>query len=143
MTCVVVALLFLFLSLRLPPRSTRTDTPFPYTTLFLSAEAGLTREAMADPRQRDRLALIARRLVGLAERHEASALFGTPALSRRSAAAVIAAAGIYGDIGRKVRALGPSAWDRRVSTSRTGKLWWSLKAQALAAVRNEIGRAHV
>src|SRR3546814_12086042 len=27
---------FLFLMIRLPPRSTRTDTPFPYTTLFRS-----------------------------------------------------------------------------------------------------------
>src|SRR3546814_19841762 len=31
--------LFFFLMIRLPPRSTRTDTLFPYTTLFLSADA--------------------------------------------------------------------------------------------------------
>src|SRR3546814_9768219 len=31
--CVVV---FFFLMIRRPPRSTRTDTPFPYTTLFRS-----------------------------------------------------------------------------------------------------------
>src|SRR3546814_2980963 len=30
--------LFFFLMIRRPPRSTRTDTLFPYTTLFLSAE---------------------------------------------------------------------------------------------------------
>src|SRR3546814_11919786 len=30
-----------FLMRRLPPRSTRTDTLFPYTTLFRSAEAGI------------------------------------------------------------------------------------------------------
>src|SRR3546814_1666884 len=30
--------LFLFLMIRLPPRSKRTDTLFPYTTLFLSGE---------------------------------------------------------------------------------------------------------
>src|SRR3546814_14898926 len=29
-------MLFFFLMLRRPPRSTRTDTPFPYTTLFRS-----------------------------------------------------------------------------------------------------------
>src|SRR3546814_18450014 len=36
--CSVLSLfeLFFFLMLRLPPRSTRTDTPFPYTTLFRS-----------------------------------------------------------------------------------------------------------
>src|SRR3546814_12390370 len=32
----VVLLLFCFLMIRRPPRSTRTDTLFPYTTLFLS-----------------------------------------------------------------------------------------------------------
>src|SRR3546814_15809259 len=30
---------FLFLMIRRPPRSTRTDTLFPYTTLFRSAQA--------------------------------------------------------------------------------------------------------
>src|SRR3546814_16123690 len=34
MTCCFVV--FLFLMIRRPPRSTRTDTPFPYTTLFRS-----------------------------------------------------------------------------------------------------------
>src|SRR3546814_3239904 len=33
--------LFFFLMIRRPPRSTRTDTLFPYTTLFRSAEGGL------------------------------------------------------------------------------------------------------
>src|SRR3546814_17581411 len=33
---------FFFLMTRRPPRSTRTDTPFPYTTLFLSVEDGST-----------------------------------------------------------------------------------------------------
>src|SRR3546814_16444987 len=32
--------LFLFLMIRQPPRSTRTDTLFPYTTLFRSVDAG-------------------------------------------------------------------------------------------------------
>src|SRR3546814_16484505 len=35
--CVVTVLVFFFLMLRRPPRSTRTDTRFPYTTLFRSA----------------------------------------------------------------------------------------------------------
>src|SRR3546814_12096387 len=30
---------FFFLMIRRPPRSTRTDTPFPYTSLFRSAKA--------------------------------------------------------------------------------------------------------
>src|SRR3546814_15428222 len=34
---VAVSLVFFLLMIRLPPRSTRTDTPFPYTTLIRSA----------------------------------------------------------------------------------------------------------
>src|SRR3546814_9061567 len=35
--------IFFFLMIRRPPRSTRTDTLFPYTTLFRSEEAGRNR----------------------------------------------------------------------------------------------------
>src|SRR3546814_16695359 len=35
--------LFFFLMIRRPPRSTRTDTLFPYTTLFRSVHVGLDR----------------------------------------------------------------------------------------------------
>src|SRR3546814_16718802 len=42
MVCFVnVFALFFFLMRRRPPRSTRTDTLFPYTTLFRSLAAGL------------------------------------------------------------------------------------------------------
>src|SRR3546814_3026507 len=36
-------ILFFFLMIRRPPRSTRTDTLFPYTTLFRSGEGGRDR----------------------------------------------------------------------------------------------------
>src|SRR3546814_15684330 len=39
----MVLLLFVFLMIRRPPRSTRTDTLFPYTTLFRSHDRGLGR----------------------------------------------------------------------------------------------------
>src|SRR3546814_17148757 len=39
MGCCVLASLFFFLMIRRPPRSTRTDTLFPYTTLFRSARS--------------------------------------------------------------------------------------------------------
>src|SRR3546814_8485749 len=45
--------LVFFLQLRLPPRSTRTDTRFPYTALFRSADARL-------PSPHERLALRSR-----------------------------------------------------------------------------------
>src|SRR3546814_13389092 len=35
---------FFFLMIRRPPRSTRTDTLFPYTTLFRSQESGIRRD---------------------------------------------------------------------------------------------------
>src|SRR3546814_15686892 len=39
--CVIyLVVLFFFLMIRRPPRSTRTDTLFPYTTLFRSLSAG-------------------------------------------------------------------------------------------------------
>lgn len=76
-----------------------------------------------------------RRLVDEAERYEASARHGTPALSFRSAWAVLAAAGIYGDIGREVRARGSRAWDDRVSTSTAAKLGWVARAFGQAATR--------
>src|SRR3546814_20715919 len=45
--------LFFFLRIRLPPRSTRTDTHLPYTTLFRSTKHYLApAEIIADRRQR-------------------------------------------------------------------------------------------
>src|SRR3546814_15083414 len=35
-TCILFSFFFFFLMIRRPPRSTRTDTLFPYTTLFRS-----------------------------------------------------------------------------------------------------------
>src|SRR3546814_13936774 len=36
LTCALIYCVFFFLMIRRPPRSTRTDTLFPYTTLFRS-----------------------------------------------------------------------------------------------------------
>ena len=54
------------------------------------------------------------------------------ALSFRSAWAVLAAADIYGGIGREVLAKGAHAWDHRATTS---------KAQKLASVARAMGQA--
>src|SRR3546814_16969297 len=43
-------LCFFFLMLRRPPRSTRTDTLFPYTTLFRSPRGRAAADAVGDPR---------------------------------------------------------------------------------------------
>ncbi|MBB3348157.1 phytoene/squalene synthase family protein [Sphingomonas sp. BK069] len=90
------------------------------------------------PPFRDRLVVLARRLATRAELHEASARVGTKALSYRSAWAVLAAAGIYGDIARRVAARGAHAWDHRVTTSKREKLAWIARAAWQAARRHRI-----
>src|SRR3546814_17317754 len=47
MSCVIIVelIMFFFLMIRLPPRSTRTDTLFPYTTLFRSHGRPMNRRA--------------------------------------------------------------------------------------------------
>src|SRR3546814_2458771 len=56
----LMLLCILFLMIRRPPRSTRTDTLFPYTTLFRSPRCGCShhldqrhRSACRDPRRPD------------------------------------------------------------------------------------------
>lgn len=100
------------------------------------AEAGIAPDAVAaDP---EKLATLAARLCARAKDYEASARRGTPALGFRSAWAVLAAAGIYGDIAREVAARGAAAWDRRVSTSAGAKLGWILRAFGQAGPRDRL-----
>lgn len=87
------------------------------------------------PPFRKRLTVLARRLTDRAAAYEESAKAGTPALAYRSAWAVLAAAGIYGGIARKVAAAGEHAWDHRATTSRAEKLGWVARAAAQAAGR--------
>jgi phytoene synthase len=74
------------------------------------------------PEGREGLVQLVRRLVDLADSYERSAITGVPKLSFRSRWAILAAAGIYGGIGRKVAELGPNAWDERVVIRRRRKL---------------------
>ena len=90
------------------------------------------------PRYRPRLAVLATRLADRAAAFEASARAGTPALPFRSAWAVLAAAEIYGAIGRKVAARGTDAWDRRVSTGTGEKLAFIAHAGWQAARRGTL-----
>lgn len=94
------------------------------------AEQGIARERLMDPAFRPALAGLATRLVERSAAYQASARIGTRRLGFRAAWAVLAAARIYGGIGRRVVAAGEKAWERRVGTSTTGKLvaigasWW-------------------
>src|SRR3546814_1295122 len=55
----LIAVVFVFLMIRRPPRSTRTDTLFPYTTLFRSSRWGARPAGLGDARLRRGLALSA------------------------------------------------------------------------------------
>ncbi|MDB5717024.1 MAG: phytoene synthase [Sphingomonas bacterium] len=90
------------------------------------------------PIYRERLGMLGRRLAQRAAAYEESARHGTPALSFRSAWAVLAAAGIYGDIAREVAKRGAHSWDRRVVVSKAAKLGWVAKAAWQAARRQTL-----
>jgi len=90
------------------------------------------------PPFRPRLTVLARRLVDRAAAFEASARVGTRQLGLRSAWAVLAAAGIYGAIGREVVARGDHAWDHRAGTSAVAKIGWIARALGQAVQRNRL-----
>ncbi|GAA0658354.1 phytoene synthase [Sphingomonas insulae] len=100
------------------------------------AELGIAPDAvMAD---RAKLAVLSRRLTDRAAQFEASARIGTRALPFRSAWAVLAAAEIYGAIGRTVAGRGERAWDARVTTSKADKLRFIAKAWVDARGRSAL-----
>jgi len=94
------------------------------------------------PHLRPRLAVMAKWLAEMAGEYEASARIGATKLPFRARWAVLAAAGIYGDIARTVRARGDHAWDHRVVVSRRAKLGWVVKAfgQAVRGPKLGVGR---
>lgn len=78
------------------------------------------------PAYRRRLAVMAKWLAEYVDMYEASAQIGAARLPFRARWAVLAAAGIYGDIAHDVVELGERAWDHRVSTSladKLGQIW--------------------
>ncbi|MCO6049938.1 phytoene/squalene synthase family protein [Mesorhizobium sp. RP14(2022)] len=108
-----------------------------YLPLDWLDEAGIPIDAVADPINRTKLASLAKRLVEAAEPYYDSAARGIADLPLRAAWAIAAARGIYRAIGRKVVARGPSAWDSRVSTSRSEKLG-VLSSGGLLALRSRM-----
>ena len=90
------------------------------------------------PPFRHRLSVLAKRLADRATEYEESARVGAARLRFRSAWAVLAAAGIYGDIARKVALLGDHAWDHRVTTSKREKAGWIARSAWQAARRRRL-----
>ena len=86
------------------------------------------------PHFRSRLADMAWWLANMVGEYEASARVGAARLPFRARWAVLAAAGIYGDIARKVDALDHAAWDHRVMTTKGEKAAWVVRAFGQALV---------
>jgi len=101
------------------------------------AEIGATAADYMAPRHREGVATLARRLADGAAAFEASARVGAAALPFRSAWAVLAAAGIYGAIGREVARRGTAAWNARVTTSKAAKIGFIARAGLEAATRRD------
>jgi phytoene synthase len=101
------------------------------------AEADIPPGEHMKPKYREQLVALVARLLDLAEAHEAAGRYGAGALGFRQRWAVLAAANIYGAIGRKVRARGAAAWDHRVQTSALAKLGFVAKAWREALGRPE------
>ena len=96
------------------------------------AEEGIPPDALESAEMRPRLARLAYRLVAEAEPYYASARAGLAGLPLRSAWAIASAHGVYREIGIKVSAAGPRAWDRRQGTSAFEKSGLLLKGAGLA-----------
>lgn len=92
------------------------------------AEQGIMPGEHMKRQHRPGMAKIAQRMADMAAAYEASARIGARRLPFRSRWAVLAAAGIYGDIAREVARRGPAAWDSRVVTSKAAKLGWVARA---------------
>lgn len=99
------------------------------------ADVGLVPGEHARPENRFILASVMPRMIALMEKHEEAAKLGTKRLRFRQRWAVLAAARIYGAIGRKVLARGQRAWDRRVRINRIEKTGHVIAA-LFAALRN-------
>lgn len=77
------------------------------------AEAGLNAASVGLTSRRPALFALAGRLLDAAEPYYASARAGVARLPPRSAWAILTACKVYRDIGQRIRAAGPAAWDRR------------------------------
>ena len=88
------------------------------------------------PHYRSRVADMGWWLASMAQEYENSARVGAASLPFRSRWAVLAAAGIYGDIAREVAKRGSQAWNHRVVITRAQKAGWVAKALAQATTNN-------
>ena len=99
-----------------------------YLPLEWLAEADIPPgEHLKPPYRRELTALVAR-LCRIAHAHECAARIGAGRLKPRQRWAVLAAAGIYGEIAREVERRGAHAWDHRTVVSDVRKAGWIARA---------------
>jgi 15-cis-phytoene synthase len=105
-----------------------------YLPLDWLDEFGLSRETLFQPQNEQALTAVIKRLVDGVQVYEESARLGVDKLPFRSRLAVLSALRIYGAIGRRVRRLGPTAWDERVTVGKMQKLAYVVPSFAEAVV---------
>ncbi len=105
-----------------------------YVPLEWLVEADIPPGEQMKPRYRDALAALVKRMCQAAEAYECSARIGARQLAARQRWAILAAAGIYGEIAREVERRGTHAWDHRAVVSDMRKAWWIARA-GLRALR--------
>lgn len=93
-----------------------------YLPVEWTVEEDVPMGELTKPHYRAHLVRIVARACALARGYEASARVGAARLQFRQRWAILAAANIYGAIGRKVEARGGHAWDHRVRTTKAEKL---------------------
>ncbi|ASK87250.1 phytoene/squalene synthase family protein [Sphingorhabdus sp. SMR4y] len=99
-------------------------------------EAGIDPDHLLEPAHREALVHLVNRLCDLAGSYEASARVGASNLPFRSRWAVLAAAGIYGDIARAIRKSDGASLERRIYTGKIKKLRAIMKAFGQALIKS-------
>ena len=95
-----------------------------YVPIEWLVEADIPPGEQMKPRYRDALAELVKRMCLAADAYECSARIGAKQLATRQRWAILAAAGIYGEIAREVERRGNAAWDHRTVVSSMRKLFW-------------------
>ncbi len=99
-----------------------------YVPLEWLAEADIPPGEQMKPMHREAMATLAQRMCRMARAHECSARIGAGRLKPRQRWAILAAAGIYGEIAREVERRGERAWHSRTVVSDARKLHWIARA---------------
>lgn len=94
-----------------------------YLPLDWLDEAGIPEGQLSHPKYREAVAVVVARLLSEADSYYHSGIRGLKYLPWRSAFAVAIAARVYREIGRRVIARGPRAWDTRTVVSPLRKAW--------------------